>query len=59
MGRPRLYGFLSKHKNFAAQLNPFHGTQFGKPWSMACGAEMITERISAKFYGSGYNVLPS
>ena len=26
-----LYGFLSKHKNFAAHFNPFYGTQFGKP----------------------------
>ena len=24
---------MSKHENFAAHFNPFHGTQFGKPWS--------------------------
>ena len=31
MDQDSIYGFLSKHENFAAHFNPFHGTQFGKP----------------------------
>ena len=37
MDQNSIYGFLSKHENFAAHFNPFHGTpvcrgtQFGKP----------------------------
>ena len=34
MDQDSIYGFLSKHENFAAHFNPFHGTQFGKPWSI-------------------------
>ena len=27
MDQDSIYGFLSKHENFAAHFNPFHGTQ--------------------------------
>ena len=35
---------MSKHENFAAHFNPFHGTQFGKPCLNQIKQEMINIR---------------
>ena len=54
MDQNSIYGFLSKHENFAAHFNPFRGTpvcrgtQFGKPWSIPRVGKVFNERATCE-----------
>ena len=45
--------FLSKRKNFAAHINPFHGTQFGKACfrQHAAGRSLVTTGLEEYTFG--------